>query len=142
MAITNLDSLELSGEMTVGGVSQLKVAKVALGATAGAAGLLNWANPESGAIIVVALSIDLTTPASSASGVANFGTATSGTGTSSDDVIDGASIASAAVLDNVKNAGTNGTSHVKIPAGQYLTGTATTNPVSAVGNVYIQYIPA
>lgn len=149
MADTNLDSLDLATTLKMGGTEVLnanvssvaKVAKVALGVATGNAGILNWVNPETGAIIVIGVSVDITTVASGTP-TADFGVATSGTGISDDTIMDGVSLATAILVNSEKNAGTNGLGKVKVPASQYVTGTSSTDPLSLVGSVYIEYIPA
>lgn len=149
MGDTNLNTVDLDTSLKMGGTEVLntnltslpKVTKVALAIATTAAGMLNWVNPESGAIIVQTVAIDITTAASAALTI-DVGVATSGTGISNDTIIDGASLAAAGVLDSIINKGTNGTAPIKVPAGQYVTGTAGTVATdSVVGNVYIQYIP-
>ena len=149
MADTHLSSLDLESTLKMGGTEVLntnvsslaKVAKVALGVATGNAGLLEWANPEDGAIIVLGLSVDITT-AASGTPTADFGVATSDTGISDDTLMDAATIASIGLVNSEKHAGTNGAGKIKVPAGQYVTGTASTDPLSIVGFVYIEYIPA
>lgn len=153
MSVTNLtslyveDTLNFGTALQVGGVELLntsvdalvKVAKVTLGITTGAGGLLSWVNPESTPIIVTRLVVDVTT---SASGVttADFGPATGGDQTG-DTLIDGIDIGTAAILgDNIDDAGTSGLSKVKVPISEYLVGAASADPASVVGTAYIYYL--
>lgn len=150
MADTDLTTLDLATSLKMGGTEVLntnvsslpKVAKVALGSATANGGLLAWANPESGAVIVIGLTVDVTTSATAAC-TGDFGVATSGTGTA-DDLIDALDLASAAIVGNSeKNAGTNGLGKVKVPVGQYVTGSSSsTASDSLVGSVYIEYVPA
>src|SRR5262249_31376333 len=77
-------------EESGGNVAQFpKIAKVALVAgTDTGGGILSWANPESGSIIIDRVIIDLTTIASAAC-TADFGTTASTSTTSSDNFMDG-----------------------------------------------------
>lgn len=117
--------------------------KVALTAatvtTAGA--VLSLANPEGADLIVTRLVLDITTQSTGAATV-DAGIAANGT-TSSDNLIDGASVASAAkVLDNVTDGGTNGKARQKWTSSQYLTITASATLAGMVGSAYIEYIRA
>ena len=120
-----------------------KCAKVALGASDSAGGILSWQNPESSAIVVVRIVIDRTTKSTGAC-TADFGTAANGT-TSSDDLMDGADVgAAAAVEDNIENKGTNGKARQRLDAlggsTDYITGSKATGAAAGlVGNAYIFY---
>lgn len=120
---------------------QIGAYKVALTAaddtTAG--GVLSIANPEGADLIIPSggLVLDITTGSDGAAAV-DAGIAANGT-TSSDTLIDGASVASAAVLDNAASAGTNG-GPVKWGASQYLTITASADATGLVGNAYISWV--
>lgn len=117
--------------------------KVALTAVTGttAGGCLSLANPEGVDLIVTRLVLDITTPSTGAATV-DAGIAANGT-TSSDILIDGASVATAAkVLDNINDAGTNGKARQKWTSGQFLTITASATLAGLVGNAYIEYIRA
>lgn len=117
-----------------------KVALTPVTGTTGG-GALSLANPEGAAIIVTRLVLDITTPSTGAATV-DAGIAANGT-TSADNLIDGASVASAAkVLDNVTDGGTNGKARQKWGATQYLTITASATLAGLVGNAYIEYIRA
>lgn len=115
--------------------------KVALTAVTGttAGGALSLANPEGEDIIVTRLVLDITTNSTGAATV-DAGIAANGS-TSSDNLIDGASVATAAkVLDNVSDGGTNGKARQKWTSSQYLTITASASLAGLVGNAYIEYI--
>lgn len=114
--------------------------KVALTATTGTTGggALSLANPEGVDLIVTRLVLDITT-ASTGAATVDAGIAANGT-TSSDILIDGKSVATAGVFDNVEDQGTNGRGSVKWGASQYLTITASATLAGMVGNAYIEYI--
>jgi hypothetical protein len=138
-------SLKIAGtDVSIGNASRLPVvAKVALAAATGNAGLLSWQNPESSAILVTRFVADITTQATGAAN-ADFGSDGDGTGTS-DDLLDGQDIGTAAVvLDNIDDQGTNGQSVIRLDANggttDYITGTASADPAGLVGNVYITYV--
>lgn len=107
--------------------------------TSGSAGggVLSLENPEGVALIVDRLILDILTPAENAITV-DAGIATSGS-TSSDTLIDGASVASAALLDNIENKGDNGKSRQTWGASQYLTISASGSAGEMEGNAYIDY---
>jgi hypothetical protein len=118
----------------------IKVARAALAAADTAGGLLSWQNPESGAIEVIGLDLDITTPSSGAC-TGDFGaTPTSGT-TSSDNLIDGLSLAAAGLFNNVEDKGTNGKSKQRLAAGKWLTGSVASGASAGlVGTAYIRYM--
>lgn len=104
-----------------------------------AGGVLSLANPEGVDLILPGggFVLDITTASDGAAAV-DAGIAANGT-TSSDTLIDGASVATAAVLDNVADKGTNG-GPVKWGSAQYLTITASADASGLVGNAYIRWI--
>lgn len=117
-----------------------RAALTAATATTGGA-VLSIPNPEGVAVIVTRVILDITTPSNGAAAV-DVGIAANGT-TSADNLIDGASVASAAkVLDNITDIGVNGKSRQKWGASQYLTITASATLDGLVGNAIIEYIPA
>lgn len=118
----------------------VKIARVALAAVDTGGGVFSWANPEAGDIIVRRVILDVTTQSSGACTVDVGTTATSGT-TSSDNLIDGLSVASAPqVADNLGNAGTNGKARQKLAAGKWVTASVATGASSGlVGFAYIEY---
>lgn len=121
---------------------QPSVAVVPLAAVDTAGGLFSWQNPESGAIIIDRVELDVTTAAAGVA-TADIGTtATSGT-TSTDNLIDGLDVNTAAgVFDNLGNAGTNGKTRQKLAAGKWVTGSKATGTLAGiVGNAYIFYHP-
>lgn len=101
---------------------------------------LALANPEGRDIYVTRFLISTTSPSAGAATV-DAGIAADGT-TSSDTLIDGASVASAAkVLDSGKDGGTNGKIGQKWGASQFLTVTASATLAGLVGEVIIEYVP-
>lgn len=118
------------------------IAKVALAAVGTGGGVLSWANPETGSIIITALTVDVTTASTGACTV-DFGTtATNGT-TTSDNLIDGVSVAATGVLSNIDDKGTNGKSRQKLATGKWVTGSVASGTVTGlVGFAYIRYYVA
>lgn len=115
-----------------------KAALTAVTTTAGG-GALSLANPLGVDLIVTDLILDITTEATGVATV-DAGIAANGT-TSSDKLIDGGDVGSAAIiLNNVDNAGTNGKKCVKWGASQYLTVTASATLAGLVGNAYIKWV--
>lgn len=126
------------------GTRNAKVAKVALSSAADTGGaVLSWANPEAGDILIIGLYVDLTTKSTGASTV-DFGTtATSGT-TSSDNLIDGVDLGTAAgFFCNIDDKGTNGKSRQRLAPGKWITGSRASGAVAGlVGSAYISYLLA
>ena len=122
----------------------LKCATVTLAAADTAGGILSWQNPESSAIIVLRLLIDLTAKATAAC-TADFGTAADGT-TSSDNLIDWVDLnAATGVFNNLDDSGTSGKSRQRLDAKggttDYITGSKATGAAAGlVGNAYIFYV--
>jgi hypothetical protein len=123
----------------------VKVAEVALTAGAADAFCLAWQNPESSAIIVTRILVDVTTAGGTATAVLNFGSAASAT-TASDNLIDGVDANATATYDNLlaADAGSNGKTSQKLDANggttDYITGQIKTEAASnLVGNAYIFY---
>lgn len=114
--------------------------KVALGKGSAAGSILALANPAGAALIVTRVVLDITTGAGGAF-TADAGIAANGT-TSADNLLDGASIVAAGVLDNIENQGTNGVSAKRWEATEYLTisPSADIGATGFVGNAYIEYI--
>lgn len=106
------------------------------GTTAG--GALRLENPLGVDLIVTDLILDITT-ASTGAATVDAGIAANGT-TSADNLIDGKSVATAGVFNNVNDAGTNGRKTVKWGASQYLTITASATLAGLVGNAYIKWV--
>lgn len=119
----------------------VKVARVPLVASDAAGGLFSWQNKDARDVIVQRILLDIITPSTGAC-TADFGqTATSGT-TSSDNLIDGASLATAAkLLDNLGDAGTNGKAKQKVVSGKWVTGSVASGAsAGVVGFAYIEYV--
>lgn len=109
----------------------------ATGTTAGA--VLSLANPEGVPIIITRLLLNITAPSTGAATV-DAGIAANGA-TTSDILIDGASVATAAkVLDNISDIGTNGKSRQLWGTTQFLTITASATLAGMVGEAIIEYI--
>ncbi len=118
----------------------VKIARVALAALDTGGGVLSWANPEAGSIIVNRVVLDVTTKATAACTIDVGTTAVSAT-TSSDDLIDGLDIGTAAgVFDNLGNAGTNGKTRQKLATGKWVTASMASGAAAGtVGFAYIHY---
>jgi hypothetical protein len=116
--------------------------KVALTAATTTAGgdALNLLNPEGVDLIITRLILDITTPATGAA-TADAGVTT--TGTTSDTLLDGVDVGSAAaVFDSADetDSGTNGKIGRRWGSAQYLTITPSATLAGLVGNAYIEYI--
>ena len=102
---------------------------------------LSLANPEGATLYVTGLILDITTEATGAANV-DAGIAANGT-TSSDTLIDGVDVGSAAIVANSeKHAGTNGMGMVKWASSQYLTVTPSATLAGLVGTYHVQFIRA
>lgn len=117
-----------------------KIAKVALAAADTGGGVLAWANPESGSIIITRVVLDVTTKSTAACTLDVGTTATSAT-TSSDTLLDGLDVGTAAgTFDNVEDQGTNGTSRQKLATGKWVTASMASGAAAGlVGYAYIEY---
>lgn len=118
--------------------------KVAIKAITGAAlhaGVLNWQNPESSAILILRVIFDVTTDSTGASTTDIGTTATSAT-TQSDNLIDGVDSGTAPIVaDNLINGGTNGKASQKLAAGKWVTfKEASGDATGLVANAYIEYV--
>jgi hypothetical protein len=118
----------------------VKVAKVTLAALDTGGGVLAWQNPEAVSIIVHRLFLNVTTKATSACTVDAGTTATNAT-TSSDNLIDGLDIGTAAGLfDNLGDAGSNGKAKQLLAAGKWITvSKASGAAAGTIGFCYISY---
>lgn len=102
-------------------------------------GIGAWQNPERVSIIITRLVVDVTTQSTGACTMDAGTTATNAT-TSSDNLIDGASLAAVAVFDNGGDAGTNGKQKQKLASGKWVTfSRATGASAGMVGKAYIHY---
>lgn len=117
----------------------VKVEKQALAAVSSGGGVLSWANPTGGTIVITRLVFDLTTAATGA-GTVDCGVAAGAT-TSNDTLIDGLDVnAATGTFDNVENQGTNGVGVKKMTSSQFLTcSKATGDSAGLAGNAYIHY---
>lgn len=119
-----------------------KIAKVALGAADTGGGVISWQNPESVSILVTRIVLDVTTQSTGSCTIDIGTTATSAT-TPSDNLIDGISIATAGVIDNLLAAtlGTNGKTAQKLASGKWVTGSKDSGAAAGtVGFAYIHYV--
>lgn len=119
---------------------------VSMALTAGAADSIAfaWQNPESTAILVQRVLVDLTTAGGTATAVIDIGPTTSATGTSNA-LIDGLDVNQTGLFDNIDDQGTGGAATARLDAmggtTDYITGKILVEAASAlVGNVYIEYV--
>jgi hypothetical protein len=101
-------------------------------------GVLSLANPEGVDLYITRVILNVSTQSTGAAAV-DVGIAADGT-TSNDSLIDGLSVATAGVFDNVKNGGTNGKAGQKLGAAQYITATASATTAGMVGEAIIQWV--
>jgi parallel beta-helix repeat protein len=137
-------STDIRGNVGYIAPGEKRRAKGALTAGVADAFCFAWQNPESAAVIVTRLVVDVTTAGGTATAVLNAGTAANGT-TESDDLIDGADLNAIAVRDNIEDRGTNGKSRQKLAANggatDFVTGVIkTANAASLAGKYYIEYM--
>lgn len=100
-------------------------------------GVLSVENPTGVDLIITRLLLNVTTQSTGAATV-DIGVDDDGA-TSSDTLIDGLSVATAGLYDNIENQGTNGKSAVRWPAGHYLVATASATTAGMVGYAYIEW---
>ena len=120
----------------------VKVARVQLAQVNTGGGVFSWANPETSAILIDRVVVDVTTKATAACSIDIGTTATDGT-TSSDNLIDGLDVNNAAgVFDNITDKGGNGKSRQKLASGKWVTASVSGGGASAglVGFAYIHYV--
>jgi len=124
------------------GYRHINIAKVALAALDTGGGVLAWQNPEAVSIIIDRIEFDVTTKSTAASTVDVGTTATNAT-TSSDNLMDGLDVGTAAgVFDNLGDAGTNGKAKQKLAAGKWVTASKASGACAGlVGYAYIHYHP-
>ena len=132
----------LTGLFPASGTAVLpKAAKAPLAQTAGNAGVLSWQNPEPVAVLA-AVVIDVT--AAAAGQTADVGVDKDGAG-SSDNLLDGVSLAKIGALSSFANSGTHGAAFRKVDARggahDYITATASADPSALAGNAYVIYVP-
>lgn len=129
------------GGTTISTTSRLpKIAKVVLGVADTGGGVLAWANPESGSIIITRIIIDVTTKSTGACTL-DVGTTAASATTSSDNLLDGVDVGTAAgTFDNIEDQGTNGTSRQKLAAGKWVTASKASGAAAGLaGYAYIEY---
>lgn len=124
---------------TYGDRVPVTVKVAASGAVRTAGGVAAWANPVGSTIMITGCALDVTTVSSGAATV-DIGVAANAT-TSADTLIDGASTATTArVIDNVKDAGTNGTSWQRMGSTEVVTVSEASGDVTGlVGFLYVTY---
>lgn len=116
----------------------LRAALVA-GTTTTGGDVLSLANPEGVDLLITKIILNITTPATGAAN-ADAGVAADGS-TSSDTLIDGVDIGSAAaVFDNIDDQGTNGQATLIWEDDQYITVTPSATAAGLVGYAYVEYI--
>lgn len=101
-------------------------------------GVLKLKNPEGADLIITRLVLDIVAKSNGAATV-DAGVDDDGD-VNSDNLIDGQSVATAGVYDNIKHGGTNGKASVLWPADHYLVITASATTAGMAGNAYIDYI--
>ena len=134
-------TLVVSGATTIQKATPSKVAKVPLNAVDTAGGLFAWQPPnEAGAVLVTRVTVDVTTPATSACSLEIGTTAVSAT-TASANLIDTLDVHTAAITtDNLKSPGSNGKQLQKLAAGSWVTGSVASGASAGiVGFAYIEY---
>lgn len=128
---------------TLDGASRaIKVLRAPLvaGTTTAGGDILSVANPEGAACIITRLIVNVTTEATGTP-TADFGVAADGT-TSSDTLLDGVDIGTAAALFDSGDAtdqGTNGKISRNWASDEYVTGTPSATAAGLVGFAYIHY---
>lgn len=138
--ITQTASVVLGGTTIATTNRVQKIAKVALGVADTAGGVLSWANPETGSIIITRVVLDVTTKSTGACTLDVGTTAVSAT-TTSDTLIDGVDVGTeAGTFDNYEDAGTNGTSRQKLATGKWVTASKASGAAAGLaGYAYIEY---
>jgi hypothetical protein len=117
----------------------LKVAlTAATGTTAG--GVLKLENPEGVDLLITRFVLNVTTKSTGAATV-DAGVNSDGSA-SNDTLIDGLSVATAGVYDNLGSGGSNGKAIVRWPAGHFVVVTASATTAGMVGDAHIQYVRA
>lgn len=116
--------------------------KVPLTAVTGTAvgGALKLINPEGVDLIITRFVLDVTTKSTGAATV-DAGVDDDGD-TTSDNLIDGLSVATAGVYDNIGSAGSNGKGVVRWPAGGFIVVTASATLAGLVGSAHVQFVRA
>jgi hypothetical protein len=116
-----------------------KIARVSLAAVDTGGGVCAWQNPESGAIVVTGVELDVTTQSTGACTVDVGTTATSAT-TLSDNLIDGLSVATAGLYNNDEDKGANGKSKQRLASGKWVTASVASGASAGLaGTALIHY---
>lgn len=121
-----------------------RVAKIPLASAADTGGaVFGWQNDEGQSIIITRILLDVTTKSTDAATLDVGTTATNAT-TSSDNLLDGLDVGTAAGLfSNLKNPGSNGVPDQKLASGKWVTASRASGAVAGmVGSAYIYYILA
>ncbi len=109
----------------------LKKVTGALAAVDTGGGVFAWANPETSEILIEHVALVVTTKTTDACTV-DVGTTAADATTSSDNLIDGQDIKTAAgTFTNTANGGTNGKAAQRLAAGKWVTGSVVTGGASA-----------
>jgi hypothetical protein len=143
---SEVNVISQAGAVTLGGTTVAttervtKIAKIALGVADTAGGVLAWANPESGSIIITRVVLDVTTKSTGACTL-DVGTTATSAATSSDTLLDGVDVGTAiGTFDNVENQGTNGVAVAKLATGKWVTASKASGAAAGlVGYAYIEY---
>jgi hypothetical protein len=122
----------------------VKVAKVALAAADTEGGVFSWQNNEGASIIIQRIILDVTTKATEACTI-DVGTTDTGATTSSNNLIDGLDVHSAAgVFDNIEDNGGaegSGATKQKLANGKWVTASKAIGATAGLaGFAYIEYI--
>jgi len=128
----------ISDSSATTGAPVARVSRVVMTAATGAKNALSWQNPTGQRIIVLHVAIDITTGSGTATIDVGIG---DGTNASHDDLIDGRSTATAAVINSATHNGTNGACSRALPKDLFLTGSITGTIGAFAGVAYITYVP-
>lgn len=125
--------------LRLSGVSR-DAARVALAAVDTGGGVFAWQNPHAETVIIDKIVIHVTTASTGACTV-DVGTTATSAATSSDNLIDGLDVNTAAgVFDNVTDKGTNGKTRQTVATGKWITASkASGASAGIVGYAYIYY---
>ncbi|MDT5061522.1 MAG: hypothetical protein QOH63_1981 [Acidobacteriota bacterium] len=131
----------LANAIKIGNNAQPKMVKVALAALDTGGGVFSWQNPESGAIIVLRVILDITTVANAACTL-DVGTTPTSAATLSDNLIDGLDVRTAVgVFGKDDGADANGKAQQRLASGKWVTGSKASGAAAGlVGNAYISYV--
>jgi hypothetical protein len=119
------------------------VERVALTASDSAGGVFAWANPHENTVLIERVVVHVTTVATAACTL-DIGTTATSAVTSSDTLLDGLDVNSAAgVFDNITDKGSNGKSRQTLASGKWITASKASGATAGlVGYAYIQYVVA